>query len=70
MCLWINYWIIRIRTIHVDLVENKISRQTVQLHKKWIYNGGGGGGAGSAFDVFRAETCIAFLDFFFNVYST
>lgn len=25
---------------------------------------GGGGGAGSAFDVFRAETCIAFLDFF------
>lgn len=59
---------IRIRTIHVDLVENKISRQTVQLHKKWISNGGGG--AGSAFDVFRAETYIAFLDYFFlNVYS-
>lgn len=26
---------------------------------------GGGGGAGSAFDVFRAETYIAFLDYFF-----
>lgn len=59
---------IRIRTIHVDLVENKISRQNSTIAQKWISNGGG---AGSAFDVFRAETYIAFLDYFFlNVYST
>lgn len=60
---------IRIRTIHVDLVENKISRQNSTIAQKWIANGGGG--AGSTFDVFRAETYIAFLDYFFlNVYST
>lgn len=57
---------IRIRTIHVGLVENKISRQNSTIAQKWISNGGGG--AGSAFDVFRAETYIAFLDYFFLMY--